>query len=64
MVIVTKIMVFLLMLSILNVIKEGINFAMSYAAGKTLDMTPIRKWGVGISLSYILTIIFTGFNLF
>ena len=61
--IVTKIMVFLLMFSIVITLREGVNFLLSIVSNKTLDITKARMWGLGLSLAYILTIIFTGFKL-
>lgn len=56
---VTKILVFILVFSILNILKEGFNFYRSLKMGKN-DMTNKRLWGLGLSLAYIFTIIFTG----
>lgn len=56
---VTKIIVFILIFSILFLIKEGYIFYHSFKTGKK-DMTSFRLFGIGLSLSFILTIIFTG----
>ena len=56
---VTKIFVFVLIFAILNIIKEGFLFYRSLRIGES-DMTSKRLWGIGLSLAYILTIIFTG----
>jgi hypothetical protein len=61
--IVTKILVFFLMFSIVITLREGINFLLSIVGNKPLDITKARMWGLGLSISYILTIIFTGFKL-
>lgn len=59
---VTKITVFILILSIINLLKEGFMFYRALKLGKN-DMTNFRLWGIGLSLAYILTIIFTGIGL-
>lgn len=59
---VTKIIVFVLIFSIINLLKEGFNFYRSLRRGQN-DMTNKRLWGIGLSLAYILTIIFTGIGL-
>lgn len=56
---VTKLIVFILIFSIINLLKEGFNFYRSLRIGRN-DMTDRRLWGIGLSLAYILTIIFTG----
>ena len=56
---VTKILVFILIFSILNLIRESFLFYRSLRIGEK-DITNKRLWGIGISLAYILTIIFTG----
>lgn len=56
---VTKIIVFLLMFSILFLLKEGYVFYHSFKIGKK-DMTNARLFGIGAALSFVLTIIFTG----
>lgn len=58
----TKIFVFILIFSILNLLREGFSFYRSLRVGKS-DITNKRLWGIGLSLAYILTIIFTGFGL-
>jgi hypothetical protein len=59
---VTKITVFILIFSIINLLKEGFMFYRALKLGKN-DMTNFRLWGIGLSLAYILTIIFTGIGL-
>lgn len=56
---VTKIVVFILIFAILNILKEGFLFYRSLRIGER-DMTKMRLWGIGLSLAYIFTIIFTG----
>ena len=56
---VTKIIVFILIFAIINLLKEGFNFYRALRTGIN-DMTNKRLWGIGLSLAYILTIIFTG----
>lgn len=63
MLIVRKLMIFVLMFAILFVLREGIKFFLSFISDKQFEITKGRMWGLGISLAYILTIIFTGFNL-
>ena len=57
----TKIFDFKLIFSILNLLKEGFSFYRSLRVGEC-DITNKRLWGIGLSLAYILTIIFTGFG--
>lgn len=56
---ITKLMVFVLIFAILNIIKEGFSFYKSLRVGES-NMTKTRMWGLGLSIAYILTIIFTG----
>ena len=56
---VTKVLIFILIFSILNLLKEGFMFYKSLMERRN-NMTNSRLWGVGLSLAYILTIIFTG----
>lgn len=56
---ITKIFVFILIFAILNILKEGFAFYRSLRLGEK-DMTSTRLWGIGLSLAYIFTIIFTG----
>lgn len=62
MLIVKKIMIFALMFAILIVLREAGNLLLSLVSKKPLGMTTARMWGLGISLAYILTIIFSGFS--
>lgn len=63
MAIVTKILVFFLVFAILNVIKEGFIFAGSFLTDRKYEITKTRQVLLGVSLSYIFTIIFTGFSI-
>lgn len=56
---VTKILVFILIFSILNILKEGFMFYKALLNNHS-NMTTKRLWGIGLSLAYIFTIIFTG----
>ena len=57
-----KILYFILMFAILNTIRDGISFGFSWLNNKKFEMSKWRLLGLGLSLSYILTIIFTGFK--
>ena len=54
-----KILLFLLVLSVLNVLREGFKFWQALRAEKP-NMTDRRLLFLGLSLSYIMTIIITG----
>lgn len=56
----TKILVFVLIMCILNVIKEVISFYMAYRTERPFGASALRKAGIMFSLSYILTIIICG----
>lgn len=56
---ISKVLIFILIFSILNIIKEGFMFYKSLMERHS-NMTTPRLWGIGLSLAYILTIIFTG----
>lgn len=65
MLIVQKIMFFILVFCILYVVKKGIDIAFSYIRNEQFDNENGRVWlFIGLALSYIVTIIFTGFKLF
>ena len=57
-----KILVFILIFAILNVLREGIMFAKALITGKK-NITSWRLAGLGLSLAYIITIIITGFTI-
>lgn len=59
-----KIMVFLLVFACLNVISNIKDFILAYIEERHLEKPLWEKIVLGISISYIITIIFTGFNLF
>lgn len=56
---VTKILLFILIFSILNVIREIFKFIQAMRDEKP-NMTNGRLLGLGLSISYIITIIITG----
>ena len=58
-----KIMVFILMFAILVVIHYILDVVKAFRLGNTRERTWKDSVILGISLSYILTIIFTGFSL-
>jgi len=57
---ITKIIVFVLIFAILFLLKEGFNLYVALTKTGTLDMPNKRLLSIGLALSYILTIIFTG----
>lgn len=62
-----KILVFLLIFAILVVVREIVNFVLvmlSEDRAIKFDLTKRRLIILGVSISYIFTIIFTGFKLF
>mgnify|MGYP007101876284 CR=1 FL=1 len=56
---VTKILLFILIFSILNVLREIFKFWQALK-NEEPNMTNGRLIGLGLSISYIITIIFTG----
>lgn len=58
-----KILMFILMFSILVVIKDLTSFVISFIKDEQANFSSWRMLGLGLSLSYILTIIFSGFDL-
>ncbi len=56
---ITKILLFILVFSILNVIRECFKFYLAIK-NEEPNMTDGRLVGLGLSISYIITIIFTG----
>lgn len=69
MLIATKILLFILVFAILIVLKEGINFFLVMrdvlkGEDRKLEMSNKRLIVLGCAISYIFTIIFTGFKLF
>lgn len=59
-----KLMVFILVFSILIVLKEIFSFIIAYRNNKTLDKSVSKQIILATAISYIFTIIFTGFKLF
>jgi len=64
MIIVTKIMVFLLVFACLNVVSNIIDFLAAFIRSERLDKPLWKKLMLGVSISYIITIMATGFQLF
>lgn len=62
MLIVEKILVFMLVMSVLDVIKECFTFVIAIYKETKMDITDKRLWMLAVSISYIFTIIITGFN--
>lgn len=56
----TKIMVFVLIMCIINVIKEAIRFVVAYRTEKPYETTKLNSVFTIASLSYILTLIICG----
>ena len=52
------ILLFALMLSIVDVIKEAILFTIALMNGTRYEMSELRGWLLAVSISYILTYIF------
>jgi hypothetical protein len=63
MVILAKIVVFVLVLSILIVLKETMLFVMAWMENTKMDISNKRLWLLACAVSYIFTIIFTGTSL-
>lgn len=63
MLILEKIMFFFLMMSILVVFREGFAFVIAWMKDTKMEMTTKRMVILASAISYILTIIFTGFKL-
>lgn len=55
----SKIILFLLFLSILNVAREGFIFYRCFSKLEKYEVSNVRLIGLWVSLSYILTIIFS-----
>ena len=56
-----KLMVFLMVFAILNVISNIADFVLAYIKGEKLEKSLWEKLVLGTSISYIFTIIFTSF---
>lgn len=63
MLILEKILFFFLMMSILVVFREGFAFVIAWMKDTKMEMTTKRMVILASAISYILTIIFTGFKL-
>lgn len=61
--IIYKILFFVLMFSILNVVKDIASFILSFISNERASFSKTRMIFLGLSLSYILTIIFTGLKI-
>jgi hypothetical protein len=59
---VTKILLFILVFAILNVLRESVKFWQALRKEEP-NMTNGRLLGLGLSLAYIITIIITGLTL-
>ena len=60
---VIKILVFLFILSLLNVIREGYNFIVAVKKVTLFNPSIVRKVLFMLSLATVLTILITGFNI-
>lgn len=60
---ITKILVFILFMGIINVLKEGTLFGIALNREEKFDITNNRLLSLWISVAYILTIIFTGIGI-
>ena len=58
-----KILVFLFILSLLNVIREGYNFIVAVKKVTLFNPSIVRKVLLMVSLATLLTILITGFNI-
>ena len=59
-IVIIKLMVFAICFASLNIIREIYTFIQCYRKVETYDITDKRMFGLWLSISYILTIIFTG----
>lgn len=59
-IIVNKIMIFILVLCIVDVIREAFSFIGAWVRNTQMTVTDKRGWLLALSLAYIFTIIFTG----
>lgn len=58
-----KILVFLFILSLLNIIREGYNFFVAVKKVTLFNPSIVRKVLLMLSLATVLTILITGFNI-
>lgn len=56
-----KLTVFLFVFAILYLIREGFEFYKAFTTG-VKNITILRLWGIGIAISFIITMLFTGFG--
>lgn len=59
-IIIIKLIVFAICFASLNIIREIYTFIQCYRKVETYNITDKRMFGLWLSISYILTIIFTG----
>ena len=59
-----KLMVFILVFAILIVVREIGAFTKAFIRSEQIDMSLSRQIVLASAISYIMTIIFTGFSLF
>ena len=64
MLIVKKLMVFLLVFCILIILREIGAFVKSFITSERINMSIVRQITLASAISYIMTIICTGFSLF
>ena len=60
---ITKIIVFMLCLAIMNLLKEGTLFGIAISRETKFEISNNRLKILGVSIAYILTIIFTGITI-
>lgn len=60
---ITKIIVFILFMTVMNVIKEGTLFGIALKNEVKFNISNNRLLLLGASIAYILTIIFTGITI-
>lgn len=58
--IIIKLMVFILVFSVLNILRETFFFFKAFKDGKKLEITKNRVLMLALSLSFIITVLFTG----
>lgn len=63
MLIITKILVFVLFMAILDVAYEGLQLWKDFKLERAVSITKKRELVLALAISYIMTIIFTGFGI-
>lgn len=63
MILITKILFFILVLCILNVLKNAFLFISAWIYNTKFKISNKNLWLLAVSISYIFTIIFTGFKI-